>query len=61
MSRKPDLVKNLQIVKVHFTIPNKEKRVLLPDKFSFDDYPARTQKGLRNLKKLGYNLQTHIQ
>lgn len=60
MSRKPNLVKNLQIVKIHFTIPKKEKRVLLPDKFCFDNYPKRTQKGLKNLKKLGYHLQIII-
>lgn len=60
MKKLPDLVKNLQIVKLHFEVPNKKQVVMLPDNFNPEDYPKRTQQGLKNLKKLGYHLQTTI-
>jgi hypothetical protein len=61
MPRKPNKAKALQIVRIHFTVPKKEKRVLLPDQFVAENYPKRTQSGLKTLKKLGYNLQISIQ
>lgn len=61
MKRKPNLEKALKAAKVHFEIPNKKTLVMLPDKFEITQYPARTQKALKDLKKLGYHLQTTIQ
>lgn len=60
MKTKTYLTKSLQAAKVHFTIPNKTKQVLVPDKFDATNYPKRTQTALKRLQKLGYHLQTEI-
>lgn len=61
MKRKPNLEKALKAAKVHFEIPNKQKVVMLPDQFEISQYPARTQKALNDLHKLGFQLQLTIQ
>lgn len=55
------IVKILNTVSCHFKIDIEQTTVFVPDKFEITQYPARTQKALKDLKKLGYHLQTTIQ
>ncbi len=60
MGSKPSVLKAMKTIRVHFEVLEEQKLVKLPVKFIAKNYPSRTQKGLKTLKKIGSHLQTTI-